>query len=484
MTAPILARDIENSVQIGFDYSTIDTRAMVEIFHRGSGSGHVTFGYLNAKGKLVESYAHTEHASDYAVDYVLRYPQDSYFCLHRVEETKRLTINVRDLTCLYSDLDYHVSPRWSGCPPEAVASAVLEHCDDHHVPAPSFMMSSGRGLLCVWLLSEAISIDVLSDWRKAQRRLRESLAEFESDAKAVDPVRVFRLAGSVNSKSQKPVRMIWAQGTPLSPKRFDFDFLADELQHAKPCDSAKPKVSSKAAPTEKKASAKIVTKAERTKIDAGDYKPDISGRVLTYETYYSKVWNDLEKLRWHRYPDGLLPPGQRDNFFLIASVALSWTLPPDQLRNEILELPYGRCDWSADQILSAMGSVLSRTEMAMAGQLIEFNGEIVDPRYSFRADTIRQWLSISDDEAEAAQLRVLVGDRRRNKLASVRSNLSKHRRGVYKATHEQKSALRAEIGAQAVLMHDEGLSLRTIATHFKKSIGYVHEAMTLHRVQK
>lgn len=486
MTAPICHRDIKNSVRTGFDYSLVDTRAMVELFHGGSRRGHVTFGYLNSKGKLVESYADPEYASDYAVDYVLRYPKDSYFCLHRVEHTKRRTVNVRDLTCLYSDLDYHKSTRWSGCSPEAVAAAVLEHCEDHHVPAPSFMMSSGRGLLCVWLLSEAINIDVLPTWKQAQRRIKISLSDFESDAKAVDAVRVFRLAGSINSNSLNPVRMVWAQGSPLSPTRFDFEFLAEELQHAKPCSSEQAKASSEAVKKENKKTAKAValTKTERTKIDAGDYKPDISGRVMTYETYYSKVWCDLERLRWHRYPDGLLPPGERDNWFLIASVALSWTIPSDQLRNEVLDLPYGRCDWSSDQILSAMGSVLSRTEMAMNGDLIEFSGELVDPRYSFKADTIRQWLSISDDESEQAQLLVLVGERRRNKLSSIRSNLSKHRRNIYKSTHQQKAELRAEIGAQAVLMHDEGCSLRKIAAHFGKSVGYVHEAMTLQRVQK
>jgi len=277
--------------------------------------------------------------------------------------------------------------------------------------------------------------------------------------------------------------MVWAQGSPLSPTRFDFEFLSEELEQAKPVELPKTKSENIVKPviaTTSEKPAKLV----RTKIAAGDYKPDISGRVLSYETYYSKVWSDLEKLRWHRSQSGHLTPGQRDNWFMIASVALSWTLPADRLKQEILDLPHGRCDWSADQIASAMGSVIKRTEMAMAGELIEFSGELVDPRYSFKADTIRKWLSISDDEAEAAQLRVLVGYRRRNKLSSLRSNLSKHRRGVYKETHEAKAVLRAEIGAQAVLMHDEGLSVRKIATHFKKSVGYVHEAMTLHRVQK
>jgi|GEM_PF-6589263 len=92
MNALSVSRDFEKSTKTGFDYSLVDTRAMVDIFHKNSTNGHVTFGYLNAKGKLIESYADPEYASDYAVDYVLRFPEDSYFCLHRVENTKRLTV--------------------------------------------------------------------------------------------------------------------------------------------------------------------------------------------------------------------------------------------------------------------------------------------------------------------------------------------------------------------------------------------------------
>lgn len=68
----------------------------------------------------------------------------------------------------FVDLDYHNSLRWKGREATDVASAVLVHLDDLMIPAPSYILSTGRGLVCVWL-TELLPRGALQDGTLCRR---------------------------------------------------------------------------------------------------------------------------------------------------------------------------------------------------------------------------------------------------------------------------------------------------------------------------
>lgn len=61
-------------------------------------------------------------------------------------------------------------------------------------------------------------------------------------------------------------------------------------------------------------------------------------------------------------------------------------------------------------------AIFTRARNAAAGQIIEWAGKTVDPRYAFRAETILEWLEITPGEQR--EMRALIGGeekRRRNR---------------------------------------------------------------------
>jgi hypothetical protein len=73
-------------------------------------------------------------------------------------------------------------------------------------------MFSGRGLHVVWL-HDCLPKQALPRWQAVQRQLRESLQRLGADPNACDAARVFRLAGTCNSKSGEMVRQRQARKT-------------------------------------------------------------------------------------------------------------------------------------------------------------------------------------------------------------------------------------------------------------------------------
>ncbi|KAB1086186.1 hypothetical protein F4V91_06895 [Neorhizobium galegae] len=475
---------VRGKVQRPVTTKTFSARHMVELMHPSDGEGLVVYGNLTKKGRIYETYADLEHAADYAVHHLQKFKKDIYLSLHRYHG-KRVTQNLVELGCVFTDLDYY-NTDLAKYPPEWIAEQVLRFCDDEAFPAPSMILCSGKGLLCIWL-HDAVPPSELSRWQLIQDEIFQRFERFGPDRGAKDAVHFFRLPGSRNSKVEDQgnpiVRLLWSKGSPTSPARYDFEDLVTEI--VPPLETAKEpvkRVLSKPAPKPKTTTITVRVPDARPEGEqplrrAVEKRADLVGYKMTHRTYYTSVFDDLERLRVYRYRKGILPPGRRDSWLFVASVCLAWTVDVEMIEEEIVDLARGRCEWDEDEIKPRMSAVIARAHMAADGIEIEYNGMVVDARYSMNADTIRQWLSISDEEAEAADLRCLVGEDRSIKLASERSNKSKHRRGLLKSTHAAMADRRIEIGASAIEMQKNGASMRKIAAHFGVSLGHVHKCM-------
>lgn len=372
---------------------------------------------------------------------------------------------VADLTAVganFVDLDYHNRVRWCRTSPRDVATAVIGVLEEERLPLPSYILSTGRGLCCLWL-TELLPPRALPRWNAVQKRLAEVLTCFGADKRALDAARVFRLAGSVNSRAEydrRHVGLVWCQGSPEAPSRYEFGTLADEVL---PFTRAE----------------LISLRAERATRKAEGRDKDVRPTLkLTEATYYSTVFEDLQSLRMHRNPEsGALSPGQRDVWIFVAATALSWMAAPEAMESQIRILAAQSSGWTGSETASRMSAVVKRAHMAARGELLQFDGRDVNPRYRMRASTIVEWLGIEPAEMRNAGLRVLVDETRRRELNTERTAASRRRRGA-KARDEQQAA-RLELGRKALyLSAKDGLSVRDLADRFGVSVGQMSKAMT------
>jgi len=371
---------------------------------------------------------------------------------------------VADLTAIgsnYVDLDYHTKARWQGRPPSDVAADVIFSLEEQGLPLPSYVLSTGRGLVCVWL-TELLPFSVLPRWNLVQRTLADRLTDFGADKRALDAARVFRLVGSVNSRAdwdRRHVGMVWCQGTPEAPTRHAFSTLADEVLPF----------------TQAEIVSLRATRATR-KAEGRDQNIKPVKR-LTHATYWGTAFEDFQRIRWHRNPEtGALPPGQRDAWIFLAANALSWMDMPGVMASQIRILAMQATDWSEGETSARLSAVVKRAERAASGLMLKYNGREVSPRYHFRASTMVEWLGIDPAEQRAAGLRVLVGDERRRELNTERTRLSRHRRGATARSSQQ--ADRLALGRAALEMAStQDMSRSALATFFGVSTGQISKAM-------
>lgn len=452
----------------GFDYGAFGPRQHLENLHPNSSrdggirNGVVSFAQrVRDRDKPWREW--TAHAGPYAVEEgerLLR--QDNRADIYVSQAAFGKWRSISDLTAIgacYADLDYHTVARWRGKAPGDVASAVLGHLDDAMVPHPSYVLSTGRGLVCIWL-TELLPRAVLPRWNAVQKRLGVVLDVFGADKRAQDAARVFRLAGSENSRAdwdRRTVGMVWCQGSPEEPTRHVFGTLADEVLPVTHADL-------------------ISLRAERANRKAEGKDKTGPAVYLSAASYWETVLTDLQRLRAHRCPEGALPEGQRDAWLFIAGISMSWISPPEVLGREIIALASEAAGWRASATTSRMSTVIKRARQAAAGQTVTFQGREVDTRYRMKASTIVEWLGIDPVEQRAAGLRVLVDEDRKRELNTERTKASRHRRGAKDRAAQQ--AARMAMGRKALyLQASQGMTVADLAAHLGVSAGQVHKAM-------
>lgn len=342
------------------------------------------------------------------------------------------------LGATYADLDYHRTAQWAGFPPEYVTEAVLRALDDACMPGPSYILSTGRGLLAVWLHS-LVPRAALPRWMAMQKQLARILAFFGADPRALDAARVFRLAGTENSKAHAIVRPTYLAAAPAALWRWDFEDFTREVL-----------------PRERAVIVSLnARRAERVARDKGPAPT----HILTAATYWETVLADLQRLRQARW-FGPLPPGQRDTWLFLACTAMTWLAPAFTLRREFYALAKEAGGWREREVDSRMGAVFSRATAAAVGRSVEWGGKALDPRYRFQAGTIVEWLEISPAEMRDAGLRVLVDRDVARELATGRERDRRRRHGAQeRAAYEAPAQARR---GRVFELRQRGMTWRTI----------------------
>jgi hypothetical protein len=133
------------------------------------------------------------------------------------------------MTHAFVDLDICKAAKWRGLTPDEIVREIIWHCADADIPPPSIILSSGRGLYAKWFWTTPIPRAEAGRALAVNRSLCRSLADFHADPNAVDVSRILRVVGTVNSKNDRPVDIVWINGPPCAPTTYDFEAFAREL---------------------------------------------------------------------------------------------------------------------------------------------------------------------------------------------------------------------------------------------------------------
>lgn len=345
---------------------------------------------------------------------------------------------------------------------EAIAGEIYRTMTQEHRDNPDQVPGRFGGLLMdqAFLKPGTVKVFPMGTNPEATKRLADVLTPFGSDKAALDAARVFRVAGSLNSRADPldaEVRPIWCNGSAGEPFRHVFSDLADEvLPHTR---------------------AELASlSAERAKRKAGGRDTGRPAQTLTVATWAETMLSDLQRLRAHRYPEGAIRPGERDRWLFCAATAMAWLCPHQVLERELSALAHEAAGWQGKETRSRMSSALARARMAAAGQRLEWDGREVDPRYRMQASTVIEWLEIEPGEMREAGLRMLVDTERAREVAAERQRDSRRRKGAQDRTAVQ--AARLELGRKArFLQAREGLTVRDLADKLGMSAFQISKAI-------
>lgn len=125
---------------------------------------------------------------------------DSYISMNTFYTPKRLVTNLKEIRTAFVDIDCQNI----GQSAELTAFLLKRDYFGQTIPTPNMLIYSGRGLNLVWFLDPLSGLAV-ERWGKLQNALYETVKSFGADKKASDAARVFRIAGTMNSKSNREV---------------------------------------------------------------------------------------------------------------------------------------------------------------------------------------------------------------------------------------------------------------------------------------
>lgn len=166
------------------------------LYHHALGDGWVSLAKKKL-GDFKQYHYRIKELRDKLTDWM---GQDVYFSQNTFYRPQRRIENVRQLRALYCDIDCYKT----GFTISQVEMALEEDYFRQSIPEPNYIIYSGRGLVLVWLIEPVPSM-ALPRWQAVENCFVENLKPLGADSQATDAARIFRLAGTRNSKNGKVV---------------------------------------------------------------------------------------------------------------------------------------------------------------------------------------------------------------------------------------------------------------------------------------
>lgn len=208
--------------------STVSQAQYHAWFHHNGADGYITVAKKTESGKFRQYHYRPEKLADQLSKWL---GEDVFFSQNTFFKPQRKIENIRQLRSLYVDLDFYLfnyDLSW------VIGKLQLEFFGKV-VPEPNIIIYSGQGIVLIWLL-EPVPHQALPLWQAVQNYFVKQLEELGGDSKASDAARVFRIAGSVNSKNGAEVHAEYRHNYKYELRQIQFDYLPelnDELNPKK-----------------------------------------------------------------------------------------------------------------------------------------------------------------------------------------------------------------------------------------------------------
>jgi len=129
--------------------------------------------------------------------------ENVYISINTFYSTFRRLEYIKELKAQFIDLDIYKT----GFTKEQIIMHLEADYFNKSIPRPNLIIDSGRGLYLIWLLNSVPS-KALPLWKAIEEYLYSVLKPFGADRQALDPTRILRVPGSINSKSKTTVKVI------------------------------------------------------------------------------------------------------------------------------------------------------------------------------------------------------------------------------------------------------------------------------------
>ena len=190
-------------------------------FHHFDSDGFITIAKKDKASGVFKQY-HYNSPTQLAENLSEWIGDDVFFSQNTFYKPARRIENIRQLRSLYVDLDFYLfnyEPSW--------VIGKLEHeFFGQSIPEPNIIIFSGQGIVLIWLI-EPVPYKALPLWQAVQKYMLKELESLGGDPKAVDAARIFRIAGSRNTKNGAYVRTEYRHDHRYDIHQIQADYLPE-----------------------------------------------------------------------------------------------------------------------------------------------------------------------------------------------------------------------------------------------------------------
>lgn len=389
-------------------------------------------------------------------------PRGTFGASYSDRPDKRLS-NLLQLRACWAELDFYKRGDFRHRSADEMVWEVLDRCRQENVPAPSYIVASGRGLHVVWL-TEGVPSIALKAWKAVQKRLADAFHDMGPDRVGAVATSNLRLVGTVNRTV--PVRMVWP-ATVGQIQRFSFRALCQEALPYSPeqCREYREKAE------ERKAQRKSA--ANRRVANGGS-------PALTADSYRAAMEADLWRLLDGRYPADMRivrtdeDDGSHGRFLFALARLWACRMSASELQAEVeanaKRLGYRR---PADAV-TAVGAVIRRRKLYDQGKARKNRPETCG--YKFGPQAFVTEFNVMAEDARAFDLRILVPRAMKAERVAERQAKTRLKKGAKPRADAQ--AERLALGRKALaLRHAEGLSRPQLCTRLGVKATLLDKAM-------
>lgn len=354
---------------------------------------------------------------------------DTYISQSVFKKPNRRSANIHTISHAFVDLDTYNVEALEDMPVEAIVDRILDFCAAKQFPVPSLIISSGRGLYLKYIWSTFVSGRASERAVAVNKQLVETFKEFGTDPHCVDMSRIFRVVGSVNSKSGTRCSLAWAEpgDDGQAVKTYDFDKFADKILPYT------------------RAEIQAFRELETNLVSLGQFKGFKKPRAEKggWQQFHWKVLGDIVRLKKMRYGSGVVKKPMRDTFGFLGAVQLAHVIDNkanlfDEIRCWISQSGLLRESYTSKELISACSTLNNRLKEHRSGKWQTFNGKKVSPVYTYSIARMIELLDIKQHEMK--QLTVLINGEEKQRRDTERRRKKRRDGGMMPRTVYLKRA--------------------------------------------